>query len=128
MIRQRLVLPKAVVHSKRSERPHRAADSTGRRNTLSELLCGLEVIQGLSGSVVEFAGDGIEMLLGVHGEVRAFREVLAQETVSVLIGAALPRAVGISEVDVEIGRQGQALVIGQFLASVPCQRLAKFSG
>ena len=67
----------------------------------------------------------------MDGEVGAFREVLAQETVSVLVGAALPRigrqsllaamrgAVRVAEVDVEFGGQGQAPVIGQFFAAVP---------
>ena len=85
-------------------------------------------MQCLSGSLVEFACDGIEMLLAVDGEVGAFREVLAQEPVGVFVGAALPRAVGIAEVDVEIGGQCQALVIGKLLAAVPGQRAAQLSG
>lgn len=86
------------------------------------------MIQCLSGSLVEFACDGIEMLLTVDGEVGAFREVLAQEPVGVFVGAAQPRAMGIAEVDVEIGGQRQAFVIGKLLAAVPGQRAPQFSG
>lgn len=51
-------------------------------------------------------------------EVGAFREVLTQVTVGVLISAALPWAVRVAEVDVEVGGQCQALVIGQFLCAI----------
>ena len=57
----------------------------------------------------------------MDGEVGAFREVLSQKTVGVLISATLPWAVQVAEVDVEIGGQRQALVIGQFFAVVPGQ-------
>ena len=50
-------------------------------------------MQCLSGSLVEFACDGIEMLLTVDGEVGAFREVLAQEPVGVFVGAAFLPAI-----------------------------------
>ncbi len=64
----------------------------------------------------------------MDGEVGAFREVLSQKTVGVLISAALPRAVQVAEVDLEIGGQRQALVIGKFFAVVPGQRAPQFSG
>ena len=59
--------------------------------------------------------------MAMDGEVGAFREVLSKKTVGVLIGATLPWAVRVAEVDVEIGGQRQALVIGQFFAVVPGQ-------
>ena len=84
-------------------------------------------MQCLSRSLVEFACDGIEVLLTVDREVGAFREVLAQKAVGVFVGAALPRAVGIAEVDVEIGGQRQAFVIGKLLAAILGQRAPQFS-
>jgi hypothetical protein len=52
----------------------------------------------------------------MHREVGAFWEVLAQKTIGVLVGAALPGAVGITEVDIQVRDERQALVIGK----VPC--------
>ena len=40
----------------------------------------------------------------MSAEVGALREVLAKQTVRVLVRAALPRAVRVTEVDVEAGR------------------------
>src|SRR5437764_1263372 len=37
----------------------------------------------------------------VHAEIGTFWEILAQQPVSVLVGATLPRAVGIAEVDLD---------------------------
>jgi hypothetical protein len=45
----------------------------------------------LSRAVVELGGDGVDVSLGKRFEVGAFREVLAQQAVGVLVGAALPR-------------------------------------
>ena len=110
-----------------SERPLCGADSTGRRNTLLELLGWREVVQCLSWSLIEFSGDGVEAFLAVDGEVGSFGEGMAQEPVGVLIGAPLPGAVRVAEVDVEIGGELQALVVCEFLAAVPGQREAELS-
>ena len=50
-------------------------------------------------------------------EVGAFGEVLAQEAISILVGAALPVAVGVAQVSVEIGGQRLRLLsaIGRFI-------------
>lgn len=47
-------------------------------------------VEGLSGAGVEFVGDGVQVGLGVDGQVGAFGEVLAEQAVGVLVGAALP--------------------------------------
>jgi hypothetical protein len=39
----------------------------------------------------------------VLGEIGAFGEVLAEQTVGVLVGAALPRAVRVGEIDGQSG-------------------------
>ena len=55
----------------------------------------------LSWSAVECVGDRGELLGRVPGEVGASGEVLAKEPVGVLVGAALPRALRIAEVDLQ---------------------------
>jgi len=75
-------------------------------------------MQRLSGSLIEFTCDCIEMLLAMHREVGTFWEVLAQKSVGVLVGAALPRAVRIAEVDIEISRSVSC--IAERKAAVPC--------
>ena len=44
--------------------------------------------EGLSRAVVELSGDVVEVLLGVDAEVGALGEVLAQQSVGVLVAAA----------------------------------------
>ena len=70
------------------------------------------ILQRLSGSLVKFARHGVQLGLAVHGQVGALREVLAQKTVGVLVGAALPGTVGVAEVHLKVGGQRQALVVG----------------
>lgn len=57
------------------------------------------VVQDHSGSVVELVLDGEQVRLGVHAQVGSLREVVAQEAVGVLVRPALPRGVGVTEVD-----------------------------
>ena len=47
----------------------------------------------------------------MHAEIGAFREVLAQQPVGVLVRAALPGAVGIAEVDLKTSIDPQAGVL-----------------
>jgi hypothetical protein len=61
-------------------------------------------------------------------EVSAFRKVLAQQPISVLVRASLPWAVGIAEVDLESGIDAQLGVLGHLLAAVPGQRPAELIG
>ena len=55
------------------------------------------------------------------------RQVLAQQPVGVLVGAALPRALRIAEVDIDLGCEREATMVGKFLAAVPGQRPAEFA-
>jgi hypothetical protein len=50
-----------------SEGPLSAAISTGRRNTLSELLCWRLILQGLAGAFVKLPCDCAEFCLGMAG-------------------------------------------------------------
>jgi hypothetical protein len=54
--------------------------------------------EGLSRSRVEGCGNGSECLGTMRAQVRALREVLAQQPIGVLVGA-VPRALRIAEVD-----------------------------
>ncbi len=58
-------------------------------------------------------------------EIRALREVLPKESVRVFVGAALPGALGIAEIHQGVRRQGEGLVVRQFHASIPRQRLTE---
>lgn len=61
-------------------------------------------------------------------EIDALGQVLAEQAVGILVGSALPRALGIAEVDLGIGGKGEASMIGEFLAPVPGQRAAEIAG
>jgi len=65
------------------------------------------ILQGLSRSLVEFAGYCVELGLAVYREVGAFWEVLAQKTIGVLVGAALPGASRVTEVHRDAGGYGK---------------------
>ena len=55
-------------------------------------------------------------------QVGALGEVLPQQPVGVLVRAALSWALRVAEVDRDVGRQGEPLVLGHLLAAVPGQR------
>ena len=52
-------------------------------------------------------------------------EMLSQQTVGVLVAAALPRAVWIAEIDPHVGSDGETLVVGHLLAAIPGQGAAQ---
>lgn len=64
----------------------------------------------------------------MHRQVGAFREVLADESVRVLVGSSLPRAVRIAEVDLEFCREGDLFVSGEFGSLIPGQGLTQVFG
>ena len=71
--------------------------SAGRSEVLVEGFGWCAPAECLSWSAVERGSDGVEVIGGVSGEVCAFREVLAEQAVGVLIGAALPWALRVGE-------------------------------
>ena len=54
-------------------------------------------------------------------EVHSLREVLSEQAVRVLVGAALPRTLWIAEVDLDIRVQTEAFVISHLLSPIPGQ-------
>src|SRR6202022_20918 len=83
------------------------ADSTGRRNNLCmghseefvESFRRCFPADGFSGPGVERNGHGLKVIGIVCAEIGALWKVLAQQPVGILVGAALPWAVRIAEVD-----------------------------
>ena len=63
--------------------------STDRRNALCELFSWRLVHQGFSGPLIELSGDGAELGLAEGRQVDAVWQILAQQAVGVLVGAAL---------------------------------------
>src|SRR6266566_3295770 len=93
-----------------------------------EGLCWGSPAEGLAGSAVEGRGDGGEVAGGVLAQVSAFGEVLPQQVVGVLVGAALPGAVWVAEVDRKPGVDPQLRVLGHLGALVPGQGTAQLVG
>ena len=77
---------------------------------------------------LQAVGDSVELFLAVDTQVRALGQVLAQQAVRVLAGAALPRAVRVAEVHRDARSSRQVLVACQFLALVVGQTLAHWLG
>src|SRR5258706_1944322 len=103
------------------------AGSTGRRNTGVKSLCRGLKLQGLMWSFIELTSHFVQIGLRVHRQVGALRKVLSQQTIGVLIGPALPRALWIAEVNIDAGRQRKSSMIRKFLAPVPGQRFIQLT-
>src|ERR1700753_1374280 len=99
------------------------AGLTGRRNTGVKSLCWGFKLQGLTWSFVELTSHFVQMGLRMHRQVGALRKVLSQQAIGVLVRSALPRALRIAKIDVDVGRQRKSTMSRQFLAPVPSQGL-----
>src|SRR5215210_2937624 len=95
---------------------------------LGELLDRLGEGEPLAWPVVEFVGDGVELGFADRAEVGALGEVLAQEAVGVLVGAALPGRVRIAEEHLDAGVDADLLPVAHLGALVPGQRAAQRLG
>ena len=95
---------------------------------LVECLGGCAPVEDLSGPRVELGSDGLEVVAGPSREVGAFREVLAQQPVGVLFGAALPGAAWVGEERRDAGLDGERGVGGEFFAAVPGERTDELVG
>lgn len=76
---------------------------------------------------VEHPLEGVQLLLAVLREVGALGEELANQAICVLVGAALPGAVGIGEVDLQTGALSLGFVARHFLALIVGQGSAQAS-
>ena len=85
-------------------------------------------LEGLAGAAVEAVGGGLKHVGAVDGEVGALGEVLAEQSVGVLVGASLPGRVGVAEVDGDTGLDAEAGVFGHLDALVPGDRAAQRVG
>src|SRR5215475_1777884 len=54
-------------------------------------------------------------------EICSAWEILSQQTIGVLVAAALPRAAWIAEINLHVGGNREALVVGHLLAAIPSQ-------
>jgi hypothetical protein len=104
-----------------------------------EDLQGTLKVQAFAGPVVELADRGRELLGRDLGQVRALGQVLTQQAIGILVGAAFPGVVGMGEVDGEVEflfefeRPGKLAAIVQsqtlpFLGRESADRLLKLSG
>lgn len=87
------------------------AGSTGQRNGFSKHISWRREAKGFAGAGIEAERDLIEILLTVDGQIRALGKVLAQQAIGVLVAAALPGALRITEVDRHVGGDGELVVI-----------------
>src|SRR5690242_3218378 len=106
-------------HAVMCERSWVVVSAGGCNEELGELFGWCHPAEGLSRASVEAVGGGGEVGFGVLGEVGAFREVLTGEAVGVLVAAAHPRAVRITEIDLDPGVDREPDVFGHFAALVP---------
>src|SRR3989442_9458442 len=99
-----------------------SADSAGQRKKVGELLGWFHESEGLARPVVQALGDADEIVGAQEGKVGALGHVLAEEPVGVLVRAALPGAVGIAEVDLHPGVDGEEPMARQLAALIPRER------
>src|SRR3954467_11568427 len=111
-------------------------DSSGRRNT-AYVSCSEELVQslgrcspaqGLSRPAVEGCSHRGQVVRAVHAEVGALWKVLPQQPVGVLVRAALPRTVGIAEVDRHARLDPELGVLGHLRSLIPGQRSSQLFG
>ena len=91
----------------------------GTRKVIAKSLLGCRPVEGLAGAAVEISGNSVKVITRVSGQVGAFGEVLAKQSIGVLVCAALPRAVRVAEVDWQTGVDSELNVLSHLGALVP---------
>jgi len=95
------------------------ADSTSQRKNLGELLHWCHESKRFAWTMVQTIGNDRQPIGAVEREIRSLRHVLTKQAVGVLVGAALPGAVGVAEVDLDTGVDRESLVARHLPALVP---------
>jgi hypothetical protein len=90
--------------------PKILAVSMVRCNTGLEFTCGSFKVRSFSWALIEAQGYPVEVGLGIAGQVGFLWKVQPQQPVGVFVGAALPRALRITEVDLHLRVHREALV------------------
>ena len=83
-----------------------------------EALSGGLPVEDLAWTFVEHLLVGAELLIRDQGEVGALGEVVTDAVVLAFAGGPFPRAMGVTEEDLELEVGGEALMFGHFLALV----------
>ncbi len=78
-----------------------------------------------SRSGIESMGDRIQLALGIARQIRSLGQILAQQTIGILVGPALLGAVWIGKEHLDGEPLGQAFVFGHLFAPIVGQRLAE---
>lgn len=81
----------------------------------------------LSRPGIESGGHGGDLVGAVHAQIGSFREVLTQQSIGVLVGAALPRALRIAEEDLDAHIDLQSCMLSH-LGLIPGERSAELFG
>jgi len=95
------------------------------RDQLLEDLDRLPPLQRLAWSTIQFCRYSIKFLLSIQGQVSAFRVILPEQPVGVLVEATLPRRVRVAEVDGQTGADGELGVASHLLALIPGHAVAQ---
>src|SRR5512132_1412683 len=77
---------------------------------------------------VQTSSDRVQVGLAVDREVCLPREVLTEQSVGVLVRAALPGASRVTEVHRDVGGDGEAAVVGELHAPVPGEARLELRG
>lgn len=77
---------------------------------------------------VEPMGNGIQLALGIPRQIRALRQVLAQQAIGILVGPALPGAVRIGKEDLDRETLRQPLMVRHLFAPIVGQRFPQRGG
>lgn len=113
---------------KRSKMRDCPANSTDRCNTLRKLLRWRLILQGLSRAFIQLSGNRAQLGLAMYRQISAFWKILPQQAVGIFVWAALPRAVWVTKVDVDIGCPREVFVPRHLGSTIPCKRSVEFFG
>ena len=95
------------------------ADSTGWCNSFGKYSGWSAKAERLPWARVELFRDPIEIPLRVGREICPVGEVLSEESVRVLVCAALPRTLGIAEVHGDVGGDREAMMLRHLQPAIP---------